>query len=73
MAPQGCLDERYTPGVHTTVPVLILIIGVAVVIGRSRPILTVAVLFAVIGGYAVMGGYGSEVADGLGYLLRPIT
>lgn len=62
------LYGRYTPGVETTVPALILIIGIAVVLGRTRPVMLVAGLFLVIGCYAALGEYGPEIGSGIGQL-----
>lgn len=55
----------YNPGVETTLPVMILIIGIAIVIGRNRPILLTAGIFLVIGGLAITGQYGPEFMNGL--------
>jgi hypothetical protein len=61
--------------VETTVPVplFILIFGVAIVIGRNRPILLTAGIFLLIGGLAITGVFGPAVVEGLEYLLQPIT
>ncbi len=49
MDPRGCLEDSYTTAVTIAVPVLLTIIGVALVVGRKSPVITIAAVFTVVG------------------------
>lgn len=69
----GVLPERYTPGVEIPGIVLLIMIGLAVLFGGSRPVKAVAVVFTVIGFWVSTTWVGEQVVAGLDRLARIIS
>jgi hypothetical protein len=70
VASQPCYGQRYTPGVTIAVPILITIIGLAILFGRKAPGMTIAVIFTFVGVWLGRTWVGDEIVTGFASLAR---
>lgn len=65
-------QERYTAAVTLAIPVLLALIGIALIVGRRHPVMLIAGIFLIIGFYMGETVVGIHIVTGLNDLARVI-